>query len=152
MADFKVAVAIKQLLTPSMTSLRPSNLDYLQLDQLIFLVVIFIHDQLPRRVSEKDVKETTANIAFGLFDLDRDGFITKDEFKQVTWIKRPCQGPWFSSIGDVPAMIFICWHFEMTGQLSQSTWLYLLWIMVWSNFWGKTTRHPATKSDKKILV
>ena len=67
-----------------MPSLRPSNLDYLQLDQLTFLVVIFIHDQLPRRVSEKDVKETTANIAFGLFDLDRDGFITKDEFKQVT--------------------------------------------------------------------
>ena len=34
-------------------------------------------------MSQKDPKEAMTDIAFKLFDVDRDGFITKDEFTQV---------------------------------------------------------------------
>ena len=34
-------------------------------------------------MSEKEGKETVTDIAFKLFDMDRDGFITREEFTQV---------------------------------------------------------------------
>ena len=39
-----------------------------------------------RRVFEKNAEDTIANTALTLFDLDRDGFVTIEEFKQV-----PCK-------------------------------------------------------------
>ena len=45
--------------------------------------MLLFQTEVVRRVTNKDEKQTTADIAFKLFDVDRDGFITRDEFTQV---------------------------------------------------------------------